>query len=201
MTIIAEAPTPTKIVFGTDGWRAKVADDYTFDAVRVCAQSVAEWVVKNGGADRGVVIGFDRRFASEHFAAAAAEVVAAHDVNVHLATAAAPTQSFSWATMRRKAKAGIVITASHNPWTDNGFKVKAPTGSAGGPDMLKVIEQAIAASRTVRISAPAAAPLGALTLNPLSVHGLCEAVITIPAAAPRSTTSYELIWVGTAWAA
>ena len=64
------------IVFGTDGWRARIADEYTFDAVRVCAQSVAEWVVKNGGADRGVVIGFDRRFASEHFAAAAAEVVA-----------------------------------------------------------------------------------------------------------------------------
>src|SRR5205823_1860198 len=82
---------------------ARIADEYTFDAVRVCAQSVAEWVQRNGGADRGVVIGFDRRFASEHFAAAAAEVVAAHEVNVHLATAAAPTQSFSWATMRRKA--------------------------------------------------------------------------------------------------
>ena len=52
------------IVFGTDGWRARIADEYTFDAVRVCAQSVAEWVVKNGGADRGVVIGFDRRFDS-----------------------------------------------------------------------------------------------------------------------------------------
>ena len=131
------------IVFGTDGWRARIADEYTFDAVRVCAQSVAEWVVKNGGADRGVVIGFDRRFASEHFAAAAAEVVAAHEVNVHLATAAAPTQSFSWATMRRKAKAGIVITASHNPWTDNGFKVKAETGAAGGPAMLKELEAII----------------------------------------------------------
>ena len=64
------------IVFGTDGWRARIADEYTFDAVRVCAQSVAEWVVKNGGADRGIVIGFDRRFASEHFAAAAAEALA-----------------------------------------------------------------------------------------------------------------------------
>src|SRR5207245_11741053 len=80
---------------------------------------------------------------SEHFAAAAAEVVAAHDVNVHLATAAAPTQSFSWATMRRKAKAGIVITASHNPWTDNGFKVKAETGAAAGPAMLKELEAVI----------------------------------------------------------
>ena len=117
------------IVFGTDGWRARIADEYTFDAVRVCAQSVAEWVQRNGGADRGVVIGFDRRFASEHFAAAAAEVVAAHDVNVHLATAAAPTQSFSWATMRKKAKAGIVITASHNPSQYNGLKLFGGDGA------------------------------------------------------------------------
>ncbi len=135
--------TQTKIVFGTDGWRARIAEDYTFDAVRICSQAVAEWVRREGGADRGVVIGFDRRFVSEHFAAAAAEVVAANRVNVHLASSAAPTQSFSWATMRRKAKAGIVITASHNPWTDNGFKVKTETGSAAAPAMLTELEAII----------------------------------------------------------
>ena len=129
-----------KIVFGTDGWRARVADEYTYDAVRVCANGVAEWVKASGEAARGIVIGYDRRFSSEFFAAAAAEVVAAHGIPVHLATAAAPTQCFSWATMRRKAKAGIVITASHNPWMDNGFKVKAETGAAAGPDMLTAIE-------------------------------------------------------------
>ncbi len=133
----------SRIVFGTDGWRAGIADEYTFDAVRVCSQAVAEWVVDHGGADGGVVIGYDRRFRSEHFAAAAAEVVAAHGVNVFLATAAAPTQSFSYATMRKKAKAGIVITASHNPWTDNGFKVKSETGAAAAPDMLKELEAII----------------------------------------------------------
>ncbi len=132
-----------KIVFGTDGWRARIAEEYTFDAVRVCAQSVAEWVQKSGESDRGVVIGYDRRFASEHFAAAAAEVVAAHRIPVFLATAAAPTQSFSYATMRKKAKAGIVITASHNPWPDNGFKVKSETGAAAAPDMLKELEAII----------------------------------------------------------
>src|SRR5438094_322401 len=121
------------IKFGTDGWRAGTADEYTFDAVRVCAQAVAEWVQKSGEAERGVVIGFDRRFRSEHFAAAAAEVVAAHGIHSFLASAASPTQSFSYATMRKKAKAGIVITASHNPWTDNGFKVKEETGSAASP--------------------------------------------------------------------
>ena len=132
-----------KIVFGTDGWRARIGEEYTFDAVRACAQGVAEWVAGEGAADRGVVIGFDRRFASEHFAAAAAEVVAAHGVNVHLASAAAPTQSFSWATLRKKAKAGIVITASHNPWTDNGFKVKAESGAAASPELLAKLEPII----------------------------------------------------------
>ncbi len=133
----------SKIVFGTDGWRARIAEEYTFDAVRICSQAVAEWVRGEGGAERGVVIGYDRRFASEHFAAAAAEVVAANGVNVHLSSVAAPTQSFSWATMRRKAKAGIVITASHNPWTDNGFKVKTETGAAAAPDVLAKLEKII----------------------------------------------------------
>ena len=132
-----------KIIFGTDGWRARIAEEYTFDAVRICSQAVAQWVRSSGGADRGIVIGFDRRFVSEHFAAAAAEVVAANGVNVHLASAAAPTQSFSWATMRRKAKAGIVITASHNPWTDNGFKVKTESGAAADPPLLKQLEAMI----------------------------------------------------------
>ena len=132
-----------KIVFGTDGWRARIGEEYTYDAVRVCANGVAEWVKSTGEQQRGVVIGFDRRFSSEFFADAAAEVITAHGIPVHLATTASPTQSFSWATMRKKAKAGIVITASHNPWMDNGFKVKAETGAAAGPDMLKAIESYI----------------------------------------------------------
>ncbi|CAN5210508.1 phosphoglucomutase/phosphomannomutase family protein [soil metagenome] len=132
-----------EIRFGTDGWRARIADAYTFDAVRVCASAVADWVVREGGADRGVVIGFDRRFASEHFADAAAEVCAARGVRVQLSTAAAPTQAFSYATMRRKAKAGIVITASHNPWTDNGFKVKEESGAAAAPALIAQLEALI----------------------------------------------------------
>lgn len=139
----ARGSTSLNIKFGTDGWRAGIADAYTFDAVRVCAQGVAEWVQKSGDADRGIVIGFDRRFRSEHFAAAAAEVVAAHGIHVFLASAASPTQSFSYATMRKKAKAGIVITASHNPWTDNGFKVKEETGAAASPAVITQLEAII----------------------------------------------------------
>ena len=144
MTIIAEVPTPTRIVFGTDGWRAKVADDFTFENVRRCADGVARYVDGVGARARGVVIAYDRRFASEHFAAAAAEVLLAHDIPVAYSAHAVPTQMSSYEVVERGAAAGIVITASHNPWTDNGFKVKSPSGSAAGPEILAVLEAAIA---------------------------------------------------------
>ena len=139
------APAATKIVFGTDGWRAKIADEYTFVNVRRCAQAVAEYVDARGEGARGIVFAYDRRFASEHFAAAAAEVVLAHDIPIAFAAHAVPTQMSSFEVVQRKAAAGIVITASHNPWTDNGFKVKSPTGAAAGPEMLADIEARIAA--------------------------------------------------------
>jgi phosphomannomutase len=140
------APQASKspIVFGTDGWRARIAEDYTFDNVRRCADGVARYVTGRGEQAKGVVIAYDRRFASEHFAQAAAEVILAHGIPVAFAAHAVPTQMSSYEVVERGAAAGVVITASHNPWTDNGFKVKSPEGSAGGPDMLAVIEAAIA---------------------------------------------------------
>ncbi|MFI5254430.1 MAG: phosphoglucomutase/phosphomannomutase family protein [Candidatus Limnocylindrales bacterium] len=144
MPIISEVPVPTRIVFGTDGWRARVADDFTFENVRRCADGVARYVLGQGAAAKGVVVAYDRRFVSEFFAMAAAEVLLAHDIPVAFAVEAVPTQMCSFEVLQRGAAAGIVITASHNPWTDNGFKVKAPTGSAAGPEILTVLEAAIA---------------------------------------------------------
>jgi len=134
----------TPIVFGTDGWRARIADEFTFENVRRCADGVAAYVEGEGSKARGVVIAYDRRFASEHFAAAAAEVLVARDIPVAIATHAVPTQMSSFEVVERGAAAGIVITASHNPWVDNGFKVKAPSGAAGGPEMLTAIEARLA---------------------------------------------------------
>jgi phosphomannomutase len=151
VTTIVEKPAPTRIVFGTDGWRARVADDFTFENVRRCADGVARYVVERGEQAKGVVIAFDRRFASEHFAAAAAEVLLAHDIPVFIAVSAVPTQMSSYEVVQRGAAAGIVITASHNPWTDNGFKVKSPTGAAAGPEILSVLEAAIAANGGIAI--------------------------------------------------
>jgi phosphomannomutase len=135
---------PTAIVFGTDGWRARVADEYTFENVRRCADGVAHYVADQGATAKGVVIAYDRRFASEHFAAAAAEVLLAYDIPVSLAVHAVPTQMSSFEVLQRGAAAGIVITASHNPWVDNGFKIKAPTGAAAGPEILKAVEARLA---------------------------------------------------------
>lgn len=131
------------IVFGTDGWRARIADEYSYENVRRCAQGVAEWVRNKGTTQKGVVIGYDRRFASEFFAQAAAEVLLAYDIPVAMARDAIPTQMTSYEVVQRGAACGVMITASHNPWTDNGFKVKSPTGAAASPDMLTVFEKTI----------------------------------------------------------
>ena len=121
---IGGPPAPTTIVFGTDGWRARVAEDFTYQNVRRCAEGVARYVADRGEQARGVVVAYDRRFSSEHFAAAAAEVVLACDIPVAFAATAVPTQMASFEEVQRMAAAGIVITASHNPWTVNGLKVK-----------------------------------------------------------------------------
>ncbi|HEY7332690.1 MAG TPA: phosphoglucomutase/phosphomannomutase family protein, partial [Candidatus Limnocylindria bacterium] len=81
----------TKIKFGTDGWRAAIAEDYTFHNVRRCARGVAEYLHSIGSEDRGVVICHDRRFASEHFARACVEVLAAHEIRSFVPPEAVPT--------------------------------------------------------------------------------------------------------------
>ncbi len=139
---VGSPPLPP-IVFGTDGWRARVADEYTYDNVRRCAEGVAEFVVNSGTTSRGVVVGYDRRFCSEFFAQAAAEVLLARGIGVMFATAPIPTQMVSFEVLERKAACGIMITASHNPWTDNGFKVKSDSGAAAGPAILATLEATI----------------------------------------------------------
>ena len=151
MTLTGDAPAPTTIVFGTDGWRARIADEFTFDNVRRCADGVADYVTSRGETAKGVVLAYDRRFSSEHFAMAAAEVLMARGIGVAIAIHAVPTQMSSFEVLQRGAAAGIVITASHNPWVDNGFKVKAPSGAAAGPEILGAIESRLAVNGRLRI--------------------------------------------------
>lgn len=140
----------TVIRFGTDGWRGRIADDYTFDNVRRCAQGFADYLKDRDLASRGVVVGFDRRFQSEYFAAAAAEVLAGNGIKVWLTDAATPTPVISYSVVAKRAGGAVNITASHNPPVDNGFKVRDPNGSAIDPDGLKDIEARIPSIDNVR---------------------------------------------------
>ena len=133
------------IRFGTDGWRAVIADDFTFDNVRLVAQATAEWLKRDGEAPKGVVVGYDTRFLSGSFAAAVAEVMAANQINVALSSSFLPTPALSFAVRERKAGGGVMITASHNPARWNGFKVKPWFGGSAPPEVTAAIESAIPA--------------------------------------------------------
>ncbi|MCB0093184.1 MAG: phosphoglucomutase/phosphomannomutase family protein, partial [Caldilineaceae bacterium] len=108
------------IKFGTDGWRGRIGDDYTFANLRRCAQGFANYLM-NDGKTGSVVIGHDRRFQAEHFAAAAAEVLAANGFHVYLTPTATPTPVISFSVGDKGALGAINITASHNPPEDCGF--------------------------------------------------------------------------------
>ena len=133
----------SELRFGTDGWRAVIAEDYTFDNVRTLTQATAEYLRRHDLADREIVIGYDTRFLSDAFAAAAAEVMAANGLRVALADAPLPTPALSFAVVERGAGSGIMITASHNPAHWNGFKVKPSYGGAAAPDVTEEIERAV----------------------------------------------------------
>ena len=138
------------IRFGTDGWRGQIAEDYTFANVRRCAQGFAGYCLAHGWAGESVVIGYDKRFASEHFAAAAAEVLAANGLKVWLTDGPTPTPVIAYAVVARGAKGALNITASHNPPTDNGLKVRDPHGGAIDPAGLQQIEALIPGTDSVQ---------------------------------------------------
>ncbi|MFO8143703.1 MAG: phosphoglucomutase/phosphomannomutase family protein [Dehalococcoidales bacterium] len=129
--------------FGTDGWRGIIGDDFTFANVKICGQAVSNYIKETGLSENGVVIGYDTRFASEDFAAAAAEVLAGNGIRVLLCTGATPTPALSFCTLFRQAAGGIMITASHNPAQWNGFKVKNRYGSSASPEVTNRIETEI----------------------------------------------------------
>ena len=125
--------TKTTIRFGTDGWRAIIAEDYTFENVRACADGVARYLKSVGLAGRGLVIGYDTRFGSESFAAASTEVVAAYGIKTYLCSLSAATPVACHAVLDKHAGGAIVITASHNPAAYNGFKYKPEYAGSAPP--------------------------------------------------------------------
>ncbi len=133
----------TDIRFGTDGWRGRVAEDYTFDNVRRCTQGFASYMLEQGKVGAKIVVGHDQRFSGEYFAAAVAEVLAANGFRVLLTDGASPTPVISYSVVVQGAAGAVNVTASHNPPTDNGFKVRNEHGGAIAPDGLAQIEALI----------------------------------------------------------
>jgi phosphomannomutase len=184
----------TPIRFGTDGWRAVIADEFTFANLERVAQAYADYLLKkrennepsllqqlvdvgqiskaeaesdlfrnvilraalDSQSDKTslVIVGFDRRFLSEKFAARAAEVLAGNGLRVALFDKDIPTPVVSWAVKKNNALGGVVITASHNPPDFNGFKIKAPWGGSASPEITSAVESLIDnnACRRARVS-------------------------------------------------
>jgi alpha-D-glucose phosphate-specific phosphoglucomutase len=131
------------IIFGTDGWRGAIAEDYTFDNVRRCTQGFAQYLLNHNKKGESIVVGHDKRFLSENFAQTVAEVLTGNGFHVFLTDGATPTPVIAYAVVDKKATGAVNITASHNPPTDNGYKVRDENGGAIPPEGLKEIESLI----------------------------------------------------------
>ncbi|MGB8698177.1 MAG: phosphoglucomutase/phosphomannomutase family protein, partial [Thermosynechococcaceae cyanobacterium] len=135
--------TPAPIEFGTDGWRGIIAADFTFERLGQVAPIAAQVLAQingNPGANRLIVVGYDRRFLSETFAEATAIAVQQAGFDVLLSDAFAPTPAISWAVKQHQALGGLVITASHNPAAYSGLKVKGAFGGSVAPEVTQMIQ-------------------------------------------------------------
>jgi alpha-D-glucose phosphate-specific phosphoglucomutase len=128
------------IHFGTDGWRAVISDEFTFENVRKVAQAIADWMNEfNGNKSKAMVVGFDTRFLSDRYAIEVSRVLAANCITVHLTRSDAPTPAVSFAVKQLGVQGGVMVTASHNPPRYNGIKLKAAYGgSASNEDCRRV---------------------------------------------------------------
>jgi alpha-D-glucose phosphate-specific phosphoglucomutase len=146
---MAEHPQQA-IKFGTDGWRAVIADSFTFDNVRRVVGAIASYVLKHEDSKRGVMVGYDTRFASKQAARVAAEVLAQAGIPVKLADDYTPTPAISLAVKQHGTAGGVVITSSHNPWNWNGVKFKGNFGGSATPAIMKIVEQELNAGSMPR---------------------------------------------------
>ncbi len=129
------------IRFGTDGWRAVISDTFTFENVRLVAQAIADYVRELSKRERPeVVVGFDTRFLSDRYAREVTRVMAGNGIVAHFTRADAPTPAVSYAVVEKKAEAGVMITASHNPPRYNGVKLKAAFGGSALPEQAREVE-------------------------------------------------------------
>jgi phosphomannomutase len=139
-------PKPPPIKFGTDGWRAIIAEDFTFENVRIASQAAAQYFKEAGRTERGIVVGYDTRFLSAEFATAVAEVLTGNDIPVYLCDRAAPTPVIGFSILDRTAAGSVVITSSHNPPEWSGFKVRTDYAGSASPETVALIEAQVPAA-------------------------------------------------------
>ena len=133
----------SQIKFGTDGWRGIIAEDYTFDNVRICSQGIANYHKTNKLDARPIVVGYDTRFGSRQFASAVVEVLVENEIPVVFCDRPTATPVLSYTVLAHQAAGAIIITASHNPSQWNGLKYRTENGASPSPDTLVAIEEEI----------------------------------------------------------
>lgn len=132
------------IKFGTSGWRAVLAEEFTFHNMRIVCQGIAQYLRQEKLGQQGVIVGYDARFMGEEFAKAAAEVLAAHGIPTLLCDRETPTPTISYQILHQQLAGGINISASHNPPQYNGIKFTPAWGGPALPETTQAIEQRIA---------------------------------------------------------
>ena len=163
--------TAKAIKFGTDGWRGIIADDFTFENVRRVAGAAASYVLKYEDASKGLIMGYDTRFASRRAAEVAAEVIAGAGVTVILANDYSPTPAISYAVRSRGTAGGVMITSSHNPYNWNGVKFKANFGGSATPAIIQKIENELHAGAMPKGSKE---EIRETDLKPAYVEAICK---------------------------
>ena len=137
---------PAQIKFGTSGWRAVMAEDFTFANVRAAVSGIARYVKSQNPQGARVIVGRDPRFLGETFCSIAAEILSSYGITPLVIAEAAPTPAIAYAVMREKTDGAINFTASHNPPEYNGIKFSTPDGAPALPEVTKKIEAEIAAA-------------------------------------------------------
>lgn len=132
-----------KIKFGTSGWRGVLAEDFTFENVRIVAQAIAHQLLQEPKIKNGVLIGYDTRFMAEEFSWTVAQVFAGNGIHCYICQNPVPTPVISYTIRKRQFAGGINITASHNPFYWNGIKFNSDTGGPALPEITQKIEQEI----------------------------------------------------------
>jgi alpha-D-glucose phosphate-specific phosphoglucomutase len=160
----------TQIKFGTSGWRAVMAEEFTFANVRRAVSGIARYVVSQKPTGAKVIVGRDPRFLGEAFCAMAAEILSAHGVTPLVIAEAAPTPAISYAVTQAKADGAINFTASHNPPEYNGIKFSTPDGAPALPEATKRIEAEIVATDAAGQSTSVANPPQAQPLDPRRMY-------------------------------